>query len=302
MTDDEVAAAWRLAVRRCERILGSRDDAEDCVQEAYASIHRSAQPIDNLAAWLAHVSSRRAVDLIRTRTRERAAVERLGRREPASAHDLADAVCDRAEAEWLAGELGTRLPGRAQEILRAVAAGASLRETAEALDITSKSAECHVSRARKTAARIMAPTLAWLGALRALRALRRRAGAGATATAAAVVLVAGLVMVSPVIRAPVRAPHEKPVAETGASLRAPGSPPRPTVRLVAPAPDRAPPSRAEAPAGTPRPTSTRVARIENEDAGTSITIQEEERPGEDFIETTVWCVQNFEVSPQHIGC
>jgi hypothetical protein len=45
-----------------------------------------------------------------------------------------------------------------------------------------------------------------------------------------------------------------------------------------------------------------VARIENEQAGTSVTIQEEERPGEDFVETTVWCVQNFEVSPQHVGC
>ena len=50
------------------RMLGSRGDAEDVVQEAWLRLDRaSGEPIDNLAAWLTTVVSRLCIDALRSR-------------------------------------------------------------------------------------------------------------------------------------------------------------------------------------------------------------------------------------------
>lgn len=51
------------------RILGSREDAEDAVQEAWLRLTRQdAAIIDNVAAWLTTVVSRLCIDMLRSRT------------------------------------------------------------------------------------------------------------------------------------------------------------------------------------------------------------------------------------------
>jgi RNA polymerase sigma-70 factor (ECF subfamily) len=49
------------------RMLGSRADAEDAVQEAWLRLHRSEASIDNLGGWLTTVVSRVCIDMLRSR-------------------------------------------------------------------------------------------------------------------------------------------------------------------------------------------------------------------------------------------
>lgn len=51
-----------------QRMLGSRADAEDAVQEAWLRLsRREADDIDNLAAWLTTVVGRICLDVLRSR-------------------------------------------------------------------------------------------------------------------------------------------------------------------------------------------------------------------------------------------
>jgi len=60
----ERAFLWRVAVR----MLGSGDDADDAVQEAWLRLNRArAADIVDLRAWLTTVTSRVCLDMLRTR-------------------------------------------------------------------------------------------------------------------------------------------------------------------------------------------------------------------------------------------
>lgn len=50
------------------RMLASRADAEDAVQEAWFRLNRQTEPIDNLGGWLTRVVGRICIDTIRRRT------------------------------------------------------------------------------------------------------------------------------------------------------------------------------------------------------------------------------------------
>ena len=71
-SQDVLAAAFERERDRLTalayRMLGSRGDAEDAVQEAWLRLDRaSGEPIDNLAAWLTTVVSRLCIDALRSR-------------------------------------------------------------------------------------------------------------------------------------------------------------------------------------------------------------------------------------------
>jgi len=86
-------------------ILGSRSDADDAVQETWLRLARSdAATIDNVAAWLATVTSRVSLDMLRARRARRAAQLTA---------DIAESVpspADNPEREaFLADTIGTAL-------------------------------------------------------------------------------------------------------------------------------------------------------------------------------------------------
>ena len=77
---DAAAAAGRSATFEAERprltglayrMLGTRDDAEDVVQDAWLRWDRAATAVDNPAAWLTTAVSRLALDRLRARQRDR---------------------------------------------------------------------------------------------------------------------------------------------------------------------------------------------------------------------------------------
>src|SRR5215471_9721455 len=77
MSDDVVLAEQFERNRRqleavAYRMLGSTDEAEDAVQEAWIRLARSdANSIDNLSAWLTTVVARVCLDMLRSRTSRR---------------------------------------------------------------------------------------------------------------------------------------------------------------------------------------------------------------------------------------
>lgn len=61
------------------RMLGSRSDADDAVQEAWLRLARSdSSGVDNLGGWLTTVVGRVCLDLLRSRRSARGAAGRAG--------------------------------------------------------------------------------------------------------------------------------------------------------------------------------------------------------------------------------
>jgi len=97
---DELFERERPRLRAiAHRVLGSPDDAEDAVQEAWLRLHRTdSEAVENLAGWLTTVVARISVDLLRRRgVRDAAAFNDHDVREhdaldPAVNAELVDAV------------------------------------------------------------------------------------------------------------------------------------------------------------------------------------------------------------------
>lgn len=71
------------------RMLGSRAEADDAVQEAWLRLHRAdASEVQNLAGWLTTVVARVSLDMLRSRRSRREGV--LGDREPDAVGRIAD--------------------------------------------------------------------------------------------------------------------------------------------------------------------------------------------------------------------
>lgn len=207
-------------LRRTRASGASREDAEDATHDALLAAIGQPEHPQSEVAWLSTVARRRRVDLIRQRVREqRVPASAPGACDPTAAGPE-DEVVDRAHASWLAASL-TQLPATTREVVDAVGAGMAPAEVASSMNLSARSVESHLSRARRHLRRMGAlgiPLGAMLG-----WALRTRPGSrvAPAALAAAVPVVVAVVALLP---------SSKPMDD-----HAGAAPPVPVLALPAPA-------------------------------------------------------------------
>ena len=145
------AIDWRRSVIRCRNVAGSHEDAEAFVQEALvAALDSDLESISDLEGWVVTVARRRAIDAARRRSACRSALVRVAHRESREAEDVAERVAARDEAAWLASRLD-ELPATTVAVVRTLASGRSIGETADELGMSYRSVESHLTRARRWA-------------------------------------------------------------------------------------------------------------------------------------------------------
>ena len=108
-------AAWRTACR----VLGNRDDAAECVQDAFAAaveISRT-QPVRNWRALLVRLTTTRAIDRLRRRTRRDALPIETGSFDPADPSPDPARMSEDRELVARLRELIPTLPGDQAEAL-----------------------------------------------------------------------------------------------------------------------------------------------------------------------------------------
>lgn len=129
-------------------------DAEDYVTEAMLrAVEHENLDESRVGAFLCTVVMRLVVDGYRDSQRLERASRQLCARELAFV-TFEDAVCEREEAQWLAGRLaGVR--GRELQLVEARRAGHTVTEAAQSLGITTKAAENAWTRVRCKAHRIL---------------------------------------------------------------------------------------------------------------------------------------------------
>jgi len=320
---DELGQAFRddygRLVARSRRVLDSPEDAEDCVQDAFvAALERGRADGPDLAdpgAWLSVVSRRRAVDHVRRRVRERAAVPRLAARlDAVDASETDDRVLDAMEAEQLVTALHG-LPPTTQRVVDLVGKGATTGEAAAALGLTARSVESHVQRARRFLRRQRTP---WLAGLALLTAFVRRGLTGLKVAAVPVALVTATVLVLPGLRSPAAVPrnHRAPVAPAHRPrdrvplTRSPRAHPPtrpakagPTATTATPEPSLRTPSAPTMVAHTAvRPSATAtVAAAQVGPQGAVVYQHPNDAPG-DPVGLARYCLDHLVVTPNHQGC
>lgn len=295
----ELFAAWGAMVRVCERVLGSREDAEDCASEALLQAFADGiDDVENVEAWLVKIAKCRATDMLRRRVRTRRQLIRLASRCEVSDADPAERVADESEARWLSGKAEELLTAPARAVLRVVADGGSVNDAAHRLAMSRRSAESHLHRARLTlrAARVALPAIG----VALARAVRRPAAASSVALVASVAIVTPAFLSPapataperPMVGAPVVSEVTRVSPEGGEVVRRTAAPRR---AVVAPA-ERRVVAAVRAPARVREmasvPTSRGVGRIWTEDrSGSSAPV--------DVVRE---CLERFEVLDGRIGC
>jgi RNA polymerase sigma-70 factor (ECF subfamily) len=170
---DNRERATRVALARC----GSRDEVEDCVQEAMTRV--AAMPdvdVARVGQLLTAVVSNLAADAHRARSR---AVRNLHRVVPPPQPGPEEQVCDVAEAKWLWAQRGS-LQEHDRRVLDLRLAERSVGDAARELGITYKSAEHALARARGCLRAAWRATAALAGVLWGSR-LRRAVSSPAVA-------------------------------------------------------------------------------------------------------------------------
>jgi RNA polymerase sigma factor (sigma-70 family) len=243
----EQVSVHRVRLVRLARSRGlSADDAEDCVSEAMLRcVEFPNLDEERLGAFLTTVTVRLCADGYRARTYRDRLTYRLSA-EPTVQPAAEEAVCDRAEATWLAARIDD-LPPFQQAVVHARADGLSATEIAERLRLSRTAVESHIARAR-----------------RALRSARASAWGvvlsrfeGLAVDGAAVSAAVGLLLVGPGLVPPehhVRQPPVVVASDVPDAVRAADRvvvrpvPAPPVARPVAPSPQR---GRAAAPSRPP---------------------------------------------------
>jgi RNA polymerase sigma factor (sigma-70 family) len=183
-------------LRRTQASGASREDAEDATHDALLAAIGQPQHPQSEVAWLSTVAKRRRVDLIRQRSREQQVPAAAPEGSDPTVAGPEDVVVDRAHASWLAASL-TQLPPTTREVVDAVGAGMAPAEVASAMNLSARSVESHLTRARRHLRRMgalsipLAAVLGW--------ALRTRPGSriGPAALAVAVPVVVAAVALLP---------------------------------------------------------------------------------------------------------
>ncbi|GGV26576.1 hypothetical protein GCM10010260_78710 [Streptomyces filipinensis] len=227
----------------------SREDAEDAVHEAMLrAAERPDLDDERLAAWLTTVTMRLCVDRHRQVNRE-AEVRTSPTLVAPGPVPIEEAVCDRAEARWLARRSG-ELPARQAEALRLKSEDLDVSQVAVRMGLSYRTVESLLARARRTLRASLAGTLGF--ALFMIGRGRLRAGGKAQAvaatSAAATLAVAGFVL-----------PYALHGGRPDTSPRSAASPVSDaTTKTAGPdGADRTPaPSTRELPAASPTPSAT----------------------------------------------
>ncbi len=173
----------------------SAEDAEDAVHEAMLrAAERPDLDDERLAAWLTTVTMRLCVDRYRQVNRE-AQVRTSPTLIAPGPVPVEEAVCDRAEAKWLAVRSG-ELPARQAEALRLKSEDLDVGQVAVRMGLSYRTVESLLARARRTLRQSLAATLGF--ALFLIGWGRPRGGgkvqAVAVASTAATLAVAGFVL------------------------------------------------------------------------------------------------------------
>lgn len=216
----------------------SREDAEDAAHDALVAAIDTAQRPDSDVAWLSTVARRREVDRVRRRVREqRGAAVRPADPDP-TAVGPEESVVERAHASWLAASLG-ELPSTTREVVDAVGSGMAPADVARSMNLSPRSVESHLTRARRHLRRLGALGIP-LGALLGW-ALRRQSGSG---PAPAAVAFAVPVLAAAVALLPSSVPIDTAPPAPPPARAAPMVPvvPAPAAPEPMPAPPAVPPS------------------------------------------------------------
>ncbi|MFE5026466.1 sigma-70 family RNA polymerase sigma factor [Streptomyces sp. NPDC056656] len=173
----------------------SPEDAEDAVHEAMLrAAERPDLDDERLGAWLTTVTMRLCVDRYRQVNRE-AEVHRSPTLTAPGPVPVEEAVCDRAEARWLAVRSG-ELPARQAEALRLKSEDLDVGQVAVRMGLSYRTVESLLARARRTLRNSLAGTLGlalFLWGRGKLRAGGHAQAVAVTSTAATLV-VAGCVL------------------------------------------------------------------------------------------------------------
>ncbi|MEU9477463.1 sigma-70 family RNA polymerase sigma factor [Streptomyces sp. NPDC048191] len=243
---------WQLMWSHREQLLKvarrrsmSQEDAEDAVHEAMLrAAERPDLDDERLGAWLTTVTMRLCVDRYRQVNRE----AEVGRRPTLVAPGpvpVEEAVCDRAEARWLAVRSG-ELPARQAEALRLKSEDLDVSQVAVRMGLSYRTVESLLARARRTLRASLAGTLGLV--LFVIGRGRPRGGgkvqAVAVTSTAATLVVAGFVLPYALGGGGgTAAPAPRPAVSSGTKVvrnDSTGQPPAPgTRRPSAPAPARA---------------------------------------------------------------
>ncbi|WP_329050085.1 sigma-70 family RNA polymerase sigma factor [Streptomyces violaceus] len=173
----------------------SPEDAEDAVHEAMLrAAERPDLDEERLAAWLTTVTMRLCVDRYRQVNRE-AEVRTSPTLIAPGPVPVEEAVCDRAEAKWLAVRSG-ELPARQAEALRLKSEDLDVGQVAVRMGLSYRTVESLLARARRTLRQSLSATLGFALFLIGWGRPRGvgRAQAVAVASTAASLAVAGFVL------------------------------------------------------------------------------------------------------------
>lgn len=173
----------------------SQEDAEDAVHEAMLrAAERPDLDDERLGAWLTTVTMRLCVDRHRQVNREAEVGSRPTLVAPGPV-PVEEAVCDRAEAKWLAVRSG-ELPARQAEALRLRSEDLDVSQVAVRMGLSYRTVESLLARARRTLRASLAGTLGLVLFLVGRGRLRGGGPAQAVAvtSTAATLVVAGFVL------------------------------------------------------------------------------------------------------------
>ncbi|MFG3495622.1 sigma-70 family RNA polymerase sigma factor [Streptomyces sp. NPDC047928] len=163
--DDAARSRWERMWSHREQLLKvarrrsmTAEDAEDAVHEAMLRAAENPHLDDaRLGAWLTTVTMRLCVDRYRQVNRE-AEVRALPKLTAPGPVPVEEAVCDRAEATWLAYR-SRELPARQAEALRLKSQDRDVEQVAREMGLSYQAVESLLARARRTLRNSLAGTL-----------------------------------------------------------------------------------------------------------------------------------------------